>query len=81
MKNFVPMEEAIRIAKKWNEKVNKMQEFTDGYYFYIDDGIRREGGGDCGFLIEKNGGRILCWSDYFMDENRKIIEIGEVRDI
>lgn len=77
MKNFISMEEATKIAKEHNPEYNECEEFTDAYWFYLNDGVERTGG-DTGVIVEKNGGNVLRWVQYFMDSNRKVTSTGKV---
>lgn len=72
---------ATEIAKKHNPKYNAVQEYADAYEFFIDDGVVRMGGGDCSVIVEKSNGKLLRWSEYFMDSSKTISEIGEAKPL
>lgn len=78
---MIDAREAIKLAKEYNDKYNAVQEYADAYEFFIDDGVIRDGGGDCSTIIEKSSGKILRWSEYFMDSSRAIVEIGGVKHL
>ena len=73
--------EATEIAKSHNQKYDAVQEYADAYEFFINDGVERVGGGDCSVIVEKESGKMLRWGEYFMDGNRDINEIGEIRPL
>ena len=75
------LKEATEIAKKHNSKYNAVQEYADAYEFFIDDGVVRMGGGDCSIIIDKNTGSVLRWAEYFMDSNRNVSAMGEIKPI
>lgn len=77
MSDTVTAAEAVKIAVRWNSKIDTYQEYNDAYFFYIDDGEERIGGPDCGFAVLKQGGSILRWNEYFMDAGRECEETGE----
>ena len=73
---MITLQEAIAIAKKWNDKFNTYQEYKDAYEFYVDDGATYDGGGySC--VIEKESGKVLRWEKYFMDPEREIVQVGK----
>lgn len=80
MKNLISYEDAIKKAKECNPEYNECEEYTDAYYCYINDGIERIGG-DTGVIIEKNGGNLLRWAQYFMDDTRKSASTGKITQI
>lgn len=75
------LEKLAEIAKERNPKYNAVQEYSDAYEFFIDDGVIRDGGGDCSIVIEKASGKVMRWGEYFMDGNRTIVEIGEPKPL
>lgn len=77
MGKSLSLEEATLIAKNCNPEYNECEEYIDAYWFYINDGAERIGG-DTGVIIEKAGGRILKWVQYFMDDNRKCTSTGKI---
>ena len=73
---MITLQEAINIAKSWNDKFDAYQEYEDVYEFFIDDGEITAGGNhEC--IIDKESGRKIPWALYFMDAERKIVEVGE----
>ena len=78
---MISLEEAINIAKETNPNYDAVQEYADAYEFFVDDGEIKIGGGDGGIVVEKKNGNVLRWSQYFMDANRNVIEIGESKHI
>ena len=81
MKKLITYEEALAIAKERKVDIDTVQEYADAYEFYKYTEEPPAGGTECSFIVTKSGGHILRWSDYFMDLNRKVIEIGEPRSI
>lgn len=80
MKDYIEFEKAKETAKTWNEEYNKCQEYTDSWYFYLDDGQTRMGG-DTGIVVLKSGGNILRPQYYFMDDKRDFEAVGDEFDI
>ncbi len=80
MGKTLSIEEATAIAKQCNTEYNECEEYIDAYWFYLNDGIERVGG-DTGVIIEKAGGRILKWTQYFMDDSRKCTSTGKIVQI
>ena len=78
---MITIQEAIKIGKKHNEKYDTLQEFEDAYVFFIDDGQTRESGGDCSIAVKKENGIVLRWNQYFMNNKRVIVRVGEPRKI
>lgn len=74
----ISINEAIKIAKERNEKVDTIQEYDDAWEFFTDDGIVRYGGGDCSFVVLKENGNVLRFYEYFMDTSRKIKGKGRI---
>ena len=74
---MITLQDAIRIANEWNPKYDTYQEYEDAYVFFIDDGIKRVGGGDNCLIVEKTNGNKLHFAPYFMDADRDIVEVGE----
>ena len=74
---MITLNEAIRIAKKWNNKYDAYQEYEDTYEFYINDGIERSGGPDNSSIIEKATGKRIQWAIYFLSGEYDPVEVGE----
>lgn len=77
---MITLKEAIAIAKARNSKVDTYQEYEDAYSFYIDDGVFRIGGGDCGFYVRKSDGVVLRCYEYILpnpEYEHTVVEIGE----
>ena len=81
MKKVITYEEALEIAKNRNADIDTVQEYKDAYEFYKKTDDIPMGGSGCSFIVTKSGGNILRWADYFMDLNKKVIEIGEPKNI
>lgn len=78
MKNLITFDEAVKKAKGFYDKYNECEEFADAWYFYVNDGNTYIGGIQSGVIVEKSGGKVLGWAEYFMDSNRKVIETGNI---
>lgn len=78
---MIGFEEAVKTAKARNEKYNAVQEYSDGYCFFIDDGEIREGGGDNSIIVEKGNGQILRFAEYFLSGKYSAVEISEPKKI
>lgn len=74
---MITIERAIEIARTRNQKYDAYQEYADAYEFFISGNEIQYGGSDNSIIIEKAGGKILRWSEYFMDVKRNIVEIGD----
>lgn len=73
---MITLQEAIAIAKKWNNKFDAYQEYEDAYEFFVDDGEITVGGNhEC--IINKENGKKIPWALYFMDADRNIVKVGE----
>ena len=73
---MITRERALEIAKKILPRVDVVEEYSDAYYFYIDDGNIYIGG-NASVIVEKKTGNIIEWADYFLNDKRHIVEIGE----
>lgn len=80
MGKVIAFDEALAMAKKRNSNYNEVEEYTDAWYFYINDGNERMGG-DTGIVIEKKGGKMLLPFMFFMDGDRKTASTGKVTEI
>lgn len=78
---MISLQEAVEIAKKRNPKFDTCQEYADAYVFYVDDGVVYYGGAEHNCIVEKSTGKTIWWSNYFMDGNRNVVEIGEPKKI
>ena len=74
---MITRERAVELAKEHNKKYDAYQEYADAYEFFISGNEIQYGGGDNSIIIEKANGKLLRWSEYFMDGKRTIVEIGE----
>ena len=73
----ITLKEAIDIARERNNKFDAVQEYKDAWEFYIDDGIERYGGGDCGIVVLKDGGEIMRFYEYFLNPKRRVLKCGK----
>ena len=78
---MITLEEATKIAKDRNPRVDTVQEYADAYEFFIDDGVIRHGGAENSFMVEKTSGSIIRWPAYFMSGKYNVVEIGEPKKI
>lgn len=74
---MVSFEDAKKIALERNKEYNRCQKYEDAYYFYLDDGIMRDGG-DVGIIVEKETGEIIRPYMYFIGSKRRVKEVGEL---
>ncbi len=74
---MITLKDAIKFAEEWSSKFDAYQEYEDAYEFYVDDGIITVGGAERNLIIDKSTGKRIPWAMYFMDADRKIVEIGE----
>lgn len=65
MKNLITFEEAFEKAKMRSKKYNECAEYSDGWYFYENNGVEMTGG-DIGVVILKSGGDMVSPTLYFM---------------
>lgn len=79
---MISSEKALEIAKGIEPEVAIVQEFSDARYFTLasDDEEPRAGGGGY-VIVEKKTGHTILWPDYFLDDERDVIEMGEPREI
>lgn len=76
LKMPVTIEDALAYAKKRDSRLNCYQEFEDAYYFYLDDGIVRDGAPGC--IILKNTAELMLFPDYFLTGIFDCVEVGEL---
>ena len=77
---MISYDEALKIAKRLEPKVDTVQEISDAWYFTVDEGEARDGGGGY-VIVEKKTGHTILWPDYFLGDEWDAIEIGEPRKI
>ena len=78
---MITFEEALQIAAEKNGAFDTVQEYSDAFVFFINDGVIRYGGAEAGCVIEKRTGNKLRWNEYFMDDKRNIVPIGIPRSL
>ena len=81
IKDMLDIIQASQIARIWNKKYDTVQEYFDGYYFFIDDGQDRAGGEDSGTIIHKGDGRRISIADYFLSGKYDAVDIGNTRKL
>ncbi len=77
----ISLPEAARIATDCNKKYDAVQEHSDGYSFFIDDGIQRDGGPDNGIIVLKEEGRIVPLAEFFLSGKYEADPVGEKKKL
>lgn len=81
MKNLITFEEATTKAKKRNPKYNEAEEYSDAWYFYINDGTFRTGGDGMGLVVMKDGGAVKLPYEFFMNSDSTSVSTGKIYKI
>ena len=78
MRNLISFEEAKKKAHDYDAVLNECAEYSDAWFFYLNDGQTREGGPHSGIVILKSGGGMLKSYEYFMSDKYEAIDLEKV---
>ena len=78
MKNLITYEEARKTALEYDPALNESAEYSDAWFFYLNDGEFRVGGAHSGIVILKDGGKKLLGYEYFMSDKYECIDMDNV---
>ncbi len=74
---MITLKEATQIAKKISPEYNEMQEYTDAWYCYVDDGDFHVGGPQTGKVILKDSGNVIYPYEYFLGDDYEAEDVGD----